>query len=61
MLEDSVLHPAAPLLVWMMLACGETPTNADADAISYHPPLWLLHVCLRTTFEIAAAPVQVSL
>ena len=49
MLEDVVLHPALPLVTWLMLAVND----------GFEPPERLLTICLRITYELAAAHVQV--
>ena len=54
MLEDALLHPAAPFLTWMMLACGDTAADSK-----FSPPESLVNICLRITFELAAVRVQV--
>ncbi|CBJ27183.1 conserved unknown protein [Ectocarpus siliculosus] len=45
--EDSLLHPAAPLLTWLMVATSK----------GYRPPLRLLEAFLCVVHETAACPV----
>ena len=47
MLEDALLHPQLPLVVWLMM----TSTHG------YHPPMFLLDQLLQITYELATVPV----
>lgn len=48
--EDSFLHPAAPLLGWLMVATSK----------GYRPPPCFVDVFLCTVYEIAKCPVRDS-
>ncbi|CAM9503022.1 unnamed protein product, partial [Scytosiphon promiscuus] len=48
--EDSLLHPAAPLLTWLMVATSK----------GYRPPHRLLEAFLCVVYETAACPVRDS-
>ena len=45
MLEDAVLHPALPLLCWLMIAQSK----------GYQPPSWLLAIVLHVVMEMTMA------
>ena len=47
-LEDAILHPDMPLLVWLMCA----------QAKGYHMGVALASLCLKITYELACMPIQ---
>ncbi len=43
MVEDAVVHPALPVIVWLMLASSR----------NYHPPIFFISPCLSILHEVA--------
>ena len=48
MLEDGILHPQLPLLVWLMMT----------SAHGYYPPLSILSRLLQIVYDVAAGNIQ---
>ena len=44
MLEDAILHPALPLVVWLMMA----------NSHNFQPSIELINILLQITWEISA-------